>query len=830
MLVSLEWLNSLVDVSDKSPEQLSTDLTMTGLEIEEIEYIKPKFTKVYTAKVTKMEPHPDADKLRLVHVDYGFGTEQVVCGAKNVTEGQTIAFALEGATVFNRKDNTEFKLKKTKIRGIPSAGMVCAAGELCLEGPEFEPFSEGIIALNEMEKFKGQEIELGQPIEKVFNLKEDVVLHTAPTANRGDLMSMRGIANELSALYNRPVCMPEIKVDTNSTKSKDTFDVDIKDDDTCKYYAIGLVKNVKIGPSPAWMVDRLKSSGVKSINNVVDITNYVLLELGQPLHAFDYDKLPEKSLCVRRAKQDEEITTLDEVERKLNPEVVVISTPSKAVALAGVMGDFSSEVDNNTVNLAIESAFFPSATNRKSGREVGLRTEASARFERGVDIKTCKSALERCMQLVQEYCQGETAGIFESGSDQVEPILIDLRFSQVKRVLGIDVPADKCLEILKNLDFKVLEENDTVAKIEVPSYRANDVTREIDLIEEISRIYGYDKIENTVPAKTQSPQLPKEHRYTTMIKEALMSCGLNEVVTSSLTGYPLLNWCGMPVNEDKAVKVTNPQSEDYTMLRQSMIPGILQVVKHNIDNSNKDVWIFDVGRTYFVEREATKTDPGVDETLVLAGAITGCPSKGAWNTKESVDFFTLKGVIENLLEKMALSKRVEFTPCQDVEHLHPGRAAYINIMGRRGKNGKPTPVGVIGQVHPQLNAKCKLGQEVYTFEINLAALIESIPETVTKFKKLATHPSVVRDIAFAVDDTILYNDICKTMKKAGSNLLKDIDIFDVYKGQHIEEGQKSLAVRLTLQDPSATLTDDVVDAEVKKVKEALVKAHQVTLR
>lgn len=832
MLVSIEWLSNLVDINGIEPEDIANALTMSGLEVEEIQYIKPKFSSVFTGKIIEIVPHPDAEKLQLATVDYGKGTQRVVCGASNIKVGQTIPFAIEGASVYSRKDGAEFILKKVKIRGQESSGMICSAAELCLEGPEFEPFSDGIVVFSDMDRFKDTTIDLGIPVESLLGIKVDVVLHTAPTANRGDLMCMRGIAREVSALFNRNIYPETIDLGYNPDLSEEKFDVSIFDHDTCKFYALGLVKDVKIKKSPDWIIRRLEASGMRSINNVVDITNYVMLEYGQPLHAFDYNKLPEKSLCVRRANDGETITTLDGTSRNLSAENVLIATPTTPVALAGVMGDQTSEVDNMTTSLALESAYFTPYTNRRSSRASGLRTEACARFERGVDIKFVKIALEKVLCLLKDLADAKVIGLFVTGNDEFEPLKVDLRFNQVKRILGIDIPKYKCIEILKNLGFKLIDQNADVAKFMVPSYRTQDVSREIDLIEEISRIYGYHEIIETIPKRTQLPCLPEEDILSKQIKLLLQGSGMNEIITSSLVGYPLLNWCSIPINENSTVKVTNPQSDEYTMLRQSMVPSLLQVIKLNIDRDIKDVWVFEIGKTYFITRQPSQKDPGVDEKLVLAGAISGDIGQGKWHTQNNVDFFYLKGILENLFDSLGLLKRLSFTPASDINYLHPARSAYIEVLGKQKQSGndKVPYLGLLGQLHPELINKCKFGQDVFIFEINLNNLLLCLPKVTAQYKKLAPFPTVVRDIAFIINDNISYQEIIKAIKKYASPLLKNIEIFDVYMGEHIPDGKKSVAFHLTLQDVNATLTDKIVDDEVDKIKNGLINTFNVTFR
>ena len=443
MKISLEWLNEFVDISDLTVEQIVHELTMSGLEVEEIETTGPKFTNIITAKIKKIDQHPNADKLHLVEVDLGTCTKTVVCGAQNIQEGQIIPYASVGSKVLNRKTGEQFELTPAVIRGVESQGMLCSQDELGLERMQDE---DGILILNRL----FDNIQLGTPLEKLLNIKEDTVIDVAPTANRGDEMSVLGVAREICSLFNKQLKFSKIE----STKSLDTdkFKVEIIAKDACTYYAAGLLKDVVIKPSPDWMKRRLEVSGIRSISNVVDITNYVLLEYGQPLHAFDMDKL-NGYICVRRANEGETIVTLDGVERKLNNDSILCATKEKGVCVAGVFGAANSEVDENTKNIVLESAYFTAPTNRKNARSIGYRSEACARFERGVDIESTKPALLRAMQLMVEYADAKVEGLVETGSNKLEEKTITLRFAQIKRILGTEIPASKCIEILENLGF-----------------------------------------------------------------------------------------------------------------------------------------------------------------------------------------------------------------------------------------------------------------------------------------------------------------------------------------------------------------------------------------
>ena len=813
MLVSLEWLSEYIDISNLSPEQIAHELTMSGLEVEEIQKIGANFTNIVVAEILEINPHPDAEKLQLAKVFNGTEEKTVVCGAGNIAVGQFIPYATVGSEVMDRKSGEKFTLKPAKIRGIESQGMLCSAEELGLNTSDFQE-DDGILILNTIKK----DIKSGQDVKQVLGIKEDTVLHVAPTANRGDEMSILGIAREISAIFNKSLKYPKIKSYENEQNTD--FSIEIKDPDTCKYYSVGVVKDVKIKPAPEWMARRLLASGVRSISNVVDITNYVMLEYGQPLHAFDMDKLGENYLSVRRAYEGEKTITLDESERDLSTESVLIATKKANVGLAGLMGGFNSEVDENTKNIALESAYFNPQTTRKSARSVGLRTEASARFERGVDMGSVKPALIRAMQLMEEFADAKISGISETGENKLPDIDIMLRFSEITRILGTDIPEFKCVEILENLGFEKLGGNTFSAKFRVPSYRINDVTREIDIIEEISRIHGYDKIETTLPKTTQASEVSKETQTIDKIHKIFIGKGFREVVTSSLIGKPLLDWIGIKYNDSEAVKVTNPQSDEYTMLRQNLIPSIANVVKYNFDQGQKNLWIYEIGKTFIYKGNTDEKNTGVEEKRILAGAISGNINQGVWKNKEEADFYDLKGIVETLLRELKIDSRIEYEPISDVSYFHPGRTAQIKLSAKN-----PIILGTFGELHPDTVEKCKFNQPIYIFEIDLELLLNNLNYATPRFKALSQFQSVTIDIAFIISQNITCQGIIKTIKKSSSNLFKKAEIFDLYQGQHVPEGAKSVAFRITLQDMEATLTDEKIDSEIQKIKEGLKKSY-----
>ena len=825
MQVSLNWLNEFVDLSNIEASQIAHELTMSGLEVEAVEDVKPSFTNIKTVKIEKIDAHPNSDRLHLVTVNTGSGLKTVVCGAQNIAEGQVVPYASVGSQVLDRKTGEMFTLTPAVIRGVESQGMLCSADELGVSDRNYQE-EDGILILNRI----FSDVQLGQDVKDVLGFEKDTVLDVAPTANRGDQMSVIGVARELSSLFNTPLKFNPIEC--TKDLSTDKFKVEIKDKTVCKYYSIALLKNIKTKPSPDWMKKRLLASGVRSINNVVDITNYVMLEYGCPLHAFDADKL-DGYLCVRRAEDGEKLITLDEVERTLTTDSVLIATRDKGVCLGGVFGGANSEIDDNTTSIALEAAYFTPATNRKSARSAGYRSEASARFERGIDIEAVKPALMRAMQLLVEYADAEVVGVVEDGENKLEPIEITLRYAQIKRILGCEIAPERCINILENLGFKKLGGNDAAAKFLVPSFRAYDVTREIDLIEEIARINGYDKISPTLPSKAQTPTITLEEKVINKVNEIMLSAGLNEIQTSSLIGKPLLDKFKITYDDENAVKVLNAASEDYAMLRQTLAASVLNCMKYNFDNGQKNFWAYEIGKTYIKTAPADEKSTGVKETRVLEGVLTGEVQNSKWQVKTTVDFYTVKGILENLFKELDVLRRIKIVPIEKTDlinthkALHPYRTAVIMLLGKR-----PLPIGYFGQVHPTLIDKLKLNQNAFLFKVDLTELIGAVKESVPRFKHIPQYPEVRRDIAFIINDEVSFDDIQKVIKSSvKQNIFKGSEIFDVYQGEHVEDGFKSVAFRIKMQDENATLTDEIIEQQMTSVREKLQKTYaQISFR
>ncbi len=825
MQVSLNWLNEFVDLSNIEASQIAHELTMSGLEVEAVEDVKPMFTNIQTVQIEKIDAHPNSDRLHLVTVNTGADLKTVVCGAQNIQEGQIIPYASVGSQVLDRKTGDMFTLTPAVIRGVESQGMLCSADELGVSERGYQE-EDGILILNRI----FPDVKVGQDVKDVLGFEKDTVIDVAPTANRGDQMSVIGVARELSALFDIP--MKSNKVECTKDLSTDEFKVEIKDKDVCKYYSIAVLKNIKIKPSPDWMQKRLIASGVRAINNVVDITNYVMLEYGCPLHAFDLDKL-NGYLCVRRAQEGEKLVTLDEVERTLTTDSVLIATEKEGVCLGGVFGGANSEIDDNTTSIALEAAYFTPATNRKSARSAGYRSEASARFERGIDIEAVKPALMRAMQLLVECADAEVVGLVEDGENKLEPLEITLRYNQIKRILGCEISADRCINILENLGFEKLGGNDAAAKFLVPSFRAYDVTREIDLIEEIARINGYDKIAPTLPNKSQTPVITLGEKVIKRVHELMLAAGLNEIQTSSLIGKSLLDKFKIVYDEENAVKVANAASEEYSMLRQTLAASVLNCMKYNFDNGQKTFWAYEIGRTYLKVAEADEKSSGVKETTVLQGVLTGEVQNSKWQVKTQSDFFTVKGIVENLLNDLDVTRRIKIVPLAESElastHnvFHPYRTAVVLLLGK-----KPQPIGYFGQIHPTLIDKMKLNQDAFMFKLDLDEIIGAVKESTPRFKHLAQFPEVRRDIAFIINDTVSSEDIQKVIKgSVKQNIYKGSEIFDVYQGEHVEEGFKSVAFRIKMQDENATLTDEIIEQQMTSVREKLQKTYaQISFR
>lgn len=821
MRISLNWLRELIDI-EMTPEQLAETLTVAGFEVEDIEDRNTWASGVVLGKILEATPHPNADKLRVCQVDIGRDEPlNIVCGAPNAKADLIVPVATVGTYL----PKVDLKLKKTKLRGVPSEGMICSLAELGLEKD-----SEGI------HSFDLQKPDLGSDVRPLLGL-DDVILDVTATANRADGLSMVGIAREIAALTAASLRIPQAEAGLAIEDQKASLNlaVDVGEPQACPIYTGTIIEGVKIAPSPQWLKQRLQASGVRPINNVVDITNYIMLEWGQPLHAFDLDRLQkitaseDLTLGVRFGKSGESLKTLDGQTRKLQDETLVIVANDKPVALAGIMGGEDSEVYEQTQNLMLEAAVFSSVAIRRSARGQGLRTEASTRFERGVNPAELVLACCRAVSLITEVAGGVPTQQ-ESASNIVDDVTskeVSLRLSRVNEILGSLKRGEETLMesflqpeevegILTALgcgvarETQIKENKDVVWKVTIPPYRARDLEREIDLIEEVARLYGYDNFSDTLPQQSVPGYLPEDQLAVRQLRTAFRAEGFTE-----LMHYSLVKQEG-----ENQVVISNPLLAEYSALRTEMLSGLIDAFSFNLENGNGPLNGFEIGRIFWKEGERFQ------EKDAIAGIMGGDPTQGHWTRggrEQPMSWFEAKGILEAIFKRLYLS--VEYQTETQIEQLHPGRTASLWLNGNR--------LGVFGQLHPRLQERRELPKEVYLFELNLSVLIEAMTQAdnlTRKFKPFSTFPPSDRDIAFFVSTDVSVADLEKCMIKAAGNLLESVKLFDEYKGENVPEGQRSLAFRLVYRACDRTLTEDEVEPKQQKVREALAKEFNVNLR
>ncbi|MEO0926190.1 MAG: phenylalanine--tRNA ligase subunit beta [Cyanobacteria bacterium J06643_13] len=809
MRVSLNWLQEFVDLN-MSPEELGRVLTIAGFELEELIDLRANAEGVVVGKVVERSQHPNADKLSVCKVDIGADKPlDIVCGASNVRADIFVPVATVGTYL----PAINLKLKPTKLRGEPSEGMICSLTELGLEKE-----SDGIYI------FAEDNIKPGDDVRPLLGLN-DVILDLATTANRADALSMVGIAREVAALTGAEVRLPEVKEQQLTTDSSLT--VEITAADACMAYIGTAIAGVKVEPSPDWLKWRLEAAGTRPINNVVDITNYVLLEWGQPLHAFDRQKLAQEAgsddltLGVRFANEGEKLTTLDEQERDLTTQNLLITANDKPVALGGVMGGESTEVDNQTQNIVLEAALFDPVAIRRSSRAQGMRSEASTRYERGVNQVELESACKRAIALLQELAGGtpQVQAMADNRVDFFSLPAIELRLSRINHLLG-QVKKDDGLGYIEARDVESIlgalgcslepvAGKDNTWSVKVPPYRYRDLEREIDLIEEVARLYGYDRFCDTLPAKTEPGKLSPEYAIKNKLRAVLRGVGLTEVVQ-----YSLVKPTGTEVTLD------NPLFAEYSALRGELFSGLLDSFVYNQAQGNGALNAFEIERVFWQEDELKEKDS-------LAGIMGGnITSEGLWvngGKGTPMTWYDAKGVLENIFSNLGIS--VEYRPENIQARLHPGRTAALWLQGKR--------LGVFGQIHPQLAQEKDLSDAVYLFELDFSLLLTVLSRgsiTTPKFKTYSTYPGSGRDLAFFAPLDLSVDAITKAMTKAGGKLLQQVEVFDEYKGKGVPEGQRSLAFNLLYQAGDRTLTDKDVDPVHQKVRDTLVKKFDVTLR
>lgn len=796
MLVSLKWLQEYVDIQNLTPEQLAEKITRSGIEVDSVIDRSQGMTNIVVGHVISREKHPDADRLSVCQVDIGDGVvSQIICGAPNVAAGQKVIVALPGARLPGG-----IKIKKAKMRGQESNGMICSLQELGVEGRVVpKAYSEGIFVLPE-------EAVPGSDALECIGLR-DHVLELDLTPNRSDALSMLGVAYEVGAILSKDVRTPEINYDTSNEKASDYIKVRVDALDANPLYAAKVIKNVRIAESPLWMQHYLMAAGIRPHNNVVDITNYILLEYGQPLHAFDYDSLRTGEIVVRYAKDGEKIVTLDDQERTLKDHHLVITNGEEPVAIAGVMGGANSEVTEKTTTVVLEAAYFNGLSVRRTSKDLGLRSDSSARFEKGVDPNRVLEAQERAAQLISVLCGGEVLdGTVLVDELDKTPAQIIISPDYINTRLGMKISLEEMLSILKRLKFDV-EAKKGLLIIDVPT-RRQDVTIEEDIIEEIARLYGYDEIPMTIPeGKAHIGGLTPYQAKRRIVRNFLEGAGLYQAVTYSLTSEELAQKYALKTEE--TTKLLMPMSEEHSVLRQSLIPHLLQAASYNVARQAESVALYEIGAV-FLGKTAEQL-PFEEEHVAFV--ITGKWVDNAWLGSENVDFFVAKGIVEGLLEKLGLTERITYEKTT-VDGLHPGQTANVLLDGKI--------VGIIGGLHPAERKELDL-KETFVVELNLSEILNT-QSTGVNYEPVPRFPLVTRDIAIEVEKDRPAGDLERIILQSGTKLLKQVKVFDVYEGDKIQEGKKSVAFTLTYFDPERTLTDEEVTQAHGKVLKALEEA------
>ena len=800
MKASIEWLKEYSDI-DKSPKELGDILTMTGSKVEAIEQRGNDIKNVVVGKILEIKKHPDADKLVVTKVNVGDEIVQIVTGADNIKENDIVPIAKDGSELPGG-----VKIKKGQLRGVDSCGMMCSVGELGLKLEDYPgQIEHGIMILP-----KTYEQFLGKDIVDVLNLREDIIEFEI-TSNRPDCFSIEGLGRETAVSLGKQFKNPRKNLDSINVEKVSEIEglkVEIQDPDLCYRYIGRVIENVKIEPSPEWMQRRLRACGVRAINNIVDITNYVMLELGQPMHAFDINSIDGKHIIVRRAKENEEIITLDGEKRVLNPENLVIADEVKPVAIAGVMGGENSEIESTTKTVVFESAVFNGASVRLTAKSVGLRTEASSRYEKGLSAENAIRAINRAVELAEEIGAGNAVNkcIDVYPTKQKENV-IEFVPGRINALLGTNITREEMIKIFERLEIKV--EGD---KVVAPYFRP-DLEQLADIAEEVLRIYGYDKLETTyVDAQSTLGIKNKKQRLEDNLRKTLVTKGYSEVCTYAFINQKDLEKCNISSDNElfNTIKIKNKLSEDYTMMRTTTLPSMMQTIATNFAKKNKDVNLFEIARVYNDEKHNIEKGEIPEEPTILSIALYG----------ENEDFYTLKAIIENVLE-VANLKRYEIERETQDETMHPGRTANIMI-------GKDT-IATFGEVHPIVCQNYGVKTKVYYAKINIDKLVRYSRED-KKYVPVPKYPAVERDIALIVDEEVEVGKIEKVIIKKCKKILEDIKLFDIYRNEKIGENKKSIAFALTFRAQDKTLTDEEINGAMDTIISDLSKELNAELR
>ncbi len=808
MKVSYRWLRKYVNCQIPVAE-LAHRLTMAGLEVDGIEPLRYAIPEhVVVGEIIDVQPHPDASSLFVCHVLVGENAPRtIVCGAPNTKAHVKVAVALPGATLPNG-----LIVREATIRGVPSAGMLCAEDELGISDDH-----RGIM-------FLSPDLQVGQPVSaSLLGLDEDdAVVEIGLTPNRGDCLSHIGVARELATLLNLSLTPPVIDYPEDGQPINNIASVEIHNPDLCHRYTASAITGVKIAPSPLWLKRTLESVGVRSINNVVDVTNYVMLEFGQPLHAFDLAKLHEQKILVKTAQPGSTFTTLDGMERQLDNTALMIADAAHEVGIAGIMGGLNSEVSDITTDILLESARFSPSNIRKTSKKLGLATEASHRFERTVDVFGCERALRRATQLILQLAGGKAAqGILDVFPRQETLRRVALRFSRMTDILGVSIDSAIARRILFSFGFQIVELSAEGLTVDVPSFRP-DVEREIDLIEEVGRIHGFEAIPTTLPSgeiplKVQSPELKIEQQ----IRESLVSQGWHEVINYSFFDKKYLHKLGIDNIHpyDKLVYIRNPLTAEQDTLRTTVIPALLENVRSNLSNRTTNIRLFEIG-TIFIQHDALLPLP--EEHNVISGVLIGQRMDTGWaHSQETVDFYDVKGQLEIMLARLNL-RAYGFRRTNDIPFLHPGEAATVVVNNE--------PIGIVGRIHPNVLEEFDIDQErMYVFEVHIAPLAKYGFER-QQFCPLPKFPAVHRDLALIVPTSVMASELETVIAEAGQPLLEHVVLFDRYAGQQIDEGHVSLTYSLRYRSTEKTLTDEEVAIVHHRMIEELQARLQARLR
>ena len=802
MNTALSWIKSFVPGLDCTAQEYTDAMTLTGTKVEGFERLDEDLDKIVVGQVKKIDKHPDADKLVICQVDIGDRQIQIVTGAPNVYEGMKTPICLDGGRVAGGHDGSRtpggIKIKKGKLRGIESDGMMCSIEELGSSRDYYPDAPES--GLYDM----GEDAVVGSDAIEALGLR-DVVFEYEITSNRVDCYSIIGIAREAAATFRKDFVLPDIKHTGNNENVNDMISVDVEDEDLCKRYCARMVKNIKLAPSPKWMQRRLAASGIRPINNIVDITNYVMEEYGQPMHAYDYDTIADHKIVVRRAKDKEVFCTLDGQDRTLDSSMLMICDGEKAIGLAGIMGGENSKITDDVKTMLFEAACFDGANIRISAKKAGLRTDASGKFEKGLDPYNAEAAINRACELIEELGAGEVVG----GMVDVFPVkpeekVLPFEPDKYNKLLGTDVSSDEMLKYFDKLEIKYNESDNT---LHIPSFR-QDLLRTCDMAEEVARFYGYDKIPVTLPSgESTSGKLSFKLRVESVAREVAQFCGFSQSMNYSFESPKAYDKLLVPENSDlrQAIRILNPLGQDFSIMKTQALNGMLTSLATNYNRKNKNVRLYEIGNIYIPKALPLTELP--DERTQFTLGMYG-----------DGDFFTMKGVVEEFFEKAGLGGRITYDPEDKKPFLHPGRQADIIYDGVK--------VGYLGEVHPQVCENYNIGDRVYYADIDMPYIVEHACFD-KKYEGIAKFPTSTRDISLVVDKEVLIGTMENAIIKKGGKLLESCELFDIYEGEQVGEGKKSVAFSLVFRAKDRTLSDTEISEIMDKILAELTRLGAV---